>query len=120
MTKSKVPAAAAAKLPVTPTPKAKVKAKLDPKPTPKPGAKPSPKPKLVRDSFTIPKAEYELLAALKARAIDLKRPTRKSELLRAGIAVLNAMTDKALLAALARVTSLKAGRPKATPAEPKE
>lgn len=71
-----------------------------------------PKHKLVRDSFTIPKAEYSVLESLKARAADLKRPTKKSELLRAGIAALNAMTDKAFLAVLSGVPSLKTGRPK--------
>jgi len=72
-----------------------------------------PKQKLVRDSFTIPKSEYQLLDALKLRAAGLKRPTKKSEILRAGIAALNAMADKALLAALNSVPSLKTGRPKA-------
>ena len=71
------------------------------------------KQKLVRDSFTIPKSEYQLLDALKLRAAALKRPTKKSEILRAGIAALNAMADKALLAALNSVPSLKTGRPKA-------
>ncbi|KQU75986.1 MULTISPECIES: hypothetical protein [unclassified Rhizobacter] len=72
-----------------------------------------PKHKLVRDSFTIPKSEYQLLDALKLRAAALKRPTKKSELLRAGIAALNAMADKPLLEALTKVPSLKTGRPKA-------
>lgn len=69
------------------------------------------KPKLVRDSFTIPKAEYTVLESLKARATDLKRPTKKSEMLRAGIAALNAMPDKAFLAVLNSIPSLKTGRP---------
>jgi len=72
-----------------------------------------PKQKLVRDSFTIPKSEYQLLEALKLRAAGLKRPTKKSEILRAGIAALNAMADKPLLAVLNSVPSLKTGRPKA-------
>ena len=70
------------------------------------------KHKLVRDSFTIPQAEYEILEGLKVRAANLKRPTKKSELLRAGVAALHAMTDKAFLSALNGVTSLKTGRPK--------
>ncbi len=69
------------------------------------------KPKLVRDSFTIPKGEYAQLDALKLRAAKLARPTKKSELLRAGIAALVAMPDRALLAALSAVPSLKTGRP---------
>lgn len=71
-----------------------------------------PKQKLVRDSFTIPKGEYGLLEALKVRAANLRRPTKKSEILRAGIAALNAMSDKAFLSVLAGIPSLKTGRPK--------
>ena len=74
------------------------------------------KPKLVRDSFTIPKSEYAVLEGLKLRAASLTRPTKKSELLRAGIAVLSAMDDQAFLAALKGVPSLKTGRPKASEA----
>lgn len=71
-----------------------------------------PKAKLVRDSFTIPKSEYVVLEGLKVRAANLTRPAKKSELLRAGIAVLKAMSDTAFLAALSGVPSLKTGRPK--------
>ena len=75
----------------------------------------SPKPKLVRDSFTIPKNEYLVLVQLKDRAAQHKQPTKKSELLRAGVAALNSMSDKAFLAALRRVPGLKTGRPKDAP-----
>ncbi len=70
------------------------------------------KHKLVRDSFTIPKAEYTTLQGLKARALSLKHAAKKSELLRAGVNALNAMSDKDFLAALNAVPSLKTGRPK--------
>ena len=70
------------------------------------------KNKLVRDGFTIPKSEYNVLAGLKLRAAMLTRPTKKSEILRAGIAALNAMNDKQFLAAVIAVPSLKTGRPK--------
>lgn len=69
------------------------------------------KVKLVRDSFTIPKPEYLILDNLKLRAADLKHPVKKSELLRAGIKALDAMTDVNLLAALKAVPMLKTGRP---------
>lgn len=74
-------------------------------------AKPK-KPKLVRDSFTIPKTEYAVLDDLKQRAIKLAHPVKKSELLRAGIKALTAMSDAALLAALKAVPAIKTGRPK--------
>ncbi len=70
------------------------------------------KPKLVRDSFTIPKDEYTALAELKQRCAKLAQPAKKSELLRAGIKALTALSDKALLAALKAVPSIKTGRPK--------
>lgn len=70
------------------------------------------KHKLVRDSFTIPKHEYAALGDLKQRAARLARPVKKSEILRAGIAALSAMTDQPFLSALDAVPSLKTGRPK--------
>jgi hypothetical protein len=88
----------------------------------KPAAKPAPapkaekpakakKPKLVRDSFTIPKAEYVVLDELKQRATQLARPIKKSELLRAGIKALAAMSDTGFLSALDQVPAIKTGRP---------
>ena len=71
------------------------------------------KPKLVRDSFTIPKAEYVVLDDLKQRATALARPVKKSELLRAGIKALAALGDNAFLAALDQVPAIKTGRPAA-------
>ncbi len=69
------------------------------------------KPKLVRDSFTVPKDEYAVMASLKERAGQLSNPVKKSELLRAGIKALAAMPDAAFLAALKVVPSIKTGRP---------
>lgn len=68
---------------------------------------PKPKQKLVRDTFTFPKTEYAVLRELKQRATQLARPAKKSEILRAGLGVLNGMSDTAFVAALAAVPSLK-------------
>ena len=73
--------------------------------------KPAKKPKLVRDSFTMPKDEYQAIETLKQRATGLQRTAKKSELLRAGIMALSAMDDKNLVAILAKVPALKTGRP---------
>ncbi|MEO6016691.1 MAG: hypothetical protein ABIP46_05500 [Polaromonas sp.] len=73
-------------------------------------AKPK-KAKLVRDSFTIPKAEYVVLDALKQRSNKLTRPVKKSELLRAGIKLLASLSDAAFLTALEQVPAIKTGRP---------
>lgn len=69
------------------------------------------KPKLIRDSFTMPDNEYRQLAELKKRLLDRGNPAKKSELLRAGIALLAALDDRDLVAALARVDKVKTGRP---------
>lgn len=68
--------------------------------------------KLVRDSFTMPESDFGLIGALKARALKFGRPTKKSELLRAGLQVLAALGDAQLGAALEALVPLKPGRPK--------
>ena len=70
------------------------------------------KPKLVRDSFTIPKDEYVVIDALKTRAGKLGQSVKKSELLRAGVKALAAMSDIQFKAALSNVPTIKTGRPK--------
>lgn len=70
------------------------------------------KPKLVRDSFTFPKDEYEAIEALKLRAARLSQPAKKSEVLRAGLMALIAMSDTAFSSALKAVPAIKTGRPK--------
>ena len=72
----------------------------------------TPKLKMERDSFTMPKTEYAQFHVLKDRLNKLGQPAKKSELLRAGIMQLAAMTDNALKAALAKVPAIKTGRPK--------
>ncbi|MGE0498493.1 MAG: hypothetical protein AB7I35_05950 [Ramlibacter sp.] len=124
-------AAPAVKAPVAKAPAPKAPAKkakaIAPKPAAKPAATPKAtqpkaakpvkpekpkKPKLVRDSFTIPKAEFTVLDDLKQRAAKLGTPAKKSELLRAGIKALAAMSDVAFKAALSAVPAIKTGRPK--------
>ena len=81
----------------------------------KPVAAPKPakakKPKMVRDSMTMPKAEYAVLDELKLRAAKLGNPMKKTELLRAGIKALAAMSETGFVVALKAVPSLKTGRP---------
>ncbi len=67
--------------------------------------------KMVRDSIAIPKAEYLVLDSLKLRAATLAIPAKKTEILRAGIKALAAMSDKAFLSAVRSVPNLKTGRP---------
>ena len=72
------------------------------------------KPKMVRDSVTIPKAEYLVLEAMKQRAAQLKVTVKKTELIRAGMKHLATLPDAVFLAAIAAVPSLKTGRPSKT------
>jgi hypothetical protein len=78
----------------------------------KPIKEKTPKLKMERDSFTMPKAEYAQFYVLKDRMVKLGSPVKKSELLRAGIMQLSAMTDAALKLAIAKVPVIKTGRPK--------
>ena len=122
---ARAPAKSPAKPPLKTAAKTPVKAKLSPQPktavktAAKPVNKPvkvekAKKPKMIRDSFTIPKTEYVVIDALKERAGKLSRAAKKSELLRAGVKALAAMSDAAFLAALTAVPTIKTGRPAAT------
>ena len=69
------------------------------------------KVKMERDSFTMPKDEYAQLTLLKARLTAMGQPAKKSELLRAGIKLLAAMSDNTLKTTLAKIPVIKTGRP---------
>ena len=71
-----------------------------------------PRLRMVRDSFTMPEADFALIAQLKAGATAVGRPAKKSELLRAGLRLLAAQPAKALLGALDSLEQVKLGRPK--------
>ena len=96
-------------LPVNPSPKS-VKTTVAAK-HPAHAKAPRVKDKLVRDSFTMPSADFALIQQLKDRALGFKRATKKSELLRAGLQALAAMDEASLKALLDQLPALKAGRP---------
>lgn len=116
--KRAAPRKPAAKPATKPAAKAAAKPMAKAKPAPAavktavvPKAEKPKKPKLVRDSFTIPKLEYAVLEQLKERAAKLGRPTKKSEVLRAGVKALAAMADNDFLASVGAVPAVKTGRP---------
>lgn len=95
-----------------PAKKASAQSKAKASTTAQPAVETKPKkPKLVRDSFTFPKDEYQAIAGLKQKALGLKHSAKKSEILRAGLKLLSSLNDKAFLAALTNVPALKTGRP---------
>jgi hypothetical protein len=69
------------------------------------------KEKVVRDSFTMPKSEYAKIALLKQKCLDNGLRVKKSELLRAALAMLDAAPDKRVVAAIKALEAVKTGRP---------
>ena len=80
---------------------------------PKPAAKFVPKAKLIRDSFTLPESDHDLLKACKKLAISSGRETRKSEVIRAAIQVFSKLSTAQQLAAYNALDAIAVGRPKA-------
>lgn len=70
------------------------------------------KPKLVRDSFTMPEAEYGVFAQVKKACVAAGFEIKKSELLRIGVALIAKLDPKKLQSAQTALAPLKAGRPK--------
>jgi hypothetical protein len=57
-------------------------------------------------------ADFDVIAALKAKALGARREAKKSELVRAGLRALAGLNAKALAAALDQLEPVKTGRPK--------
>ena len=70
------------------------------------------KAKLVRDSFTMPEAEYAVLGEMKKACLKAGIEVKKSELLRVGVALIRQLETVKLKAILDGLPTLKAGRPK--------
>lgn len=67
--------------------------------------------KVIRDSFTIPSDEYELISQIKKRCMKAGINANKSEVLRAGLAALREMPDRELAKLFGVLTRVKTGRP---------
>lgn len=67
--------------------------------------------KVIRDSFTIPGDEYELISQIKKRCMKAGISANKSEVLRAGLAALESMPDKDLANLFGKLPRVKTGRP---------
>ena len=70
------------------------------------------KVKVVRDSFTMPQAEYQQIADIKASSLKAGMHVKKSEVLRAGLKVLSALTAAELKIVLNSLDKIPTGRPK--------
>ncbi|MDN7181514.1 hypothetical protein M0D69_26635 [Caballeronia sp. SEWSISQ10-4 2] len=69
------------------------------------------KEKVVRDSFTMPKSDYEKIGLLKQKCLANGVHVKKGELLRAGLLILERANIEQLTAAVAAVETVKTGRP---------
>lgn len=67
----------------------------------------APREKRVRGEFALPHSDYALIAKLKTAAKNAGRPTKKNELLRAGLRALDAMDAAGLNAALGALPARK-------------
>jgi uncharacterized iron-regulated protein len=70
------------------------------------------KVKVVRDSFTMPQPEYQKIADIKEACLKTGLHVKKSEVLRAGLQVLSALSVPQLKSALASLDKIATGRPK--------
>ena len=68
--------------------------------------------KVVRDGFTMPRGDYDILKSLKAQCLKSGVDVKKSELLRAGILALAALPAVELLSRMRALPVVKAGRKK--------
>jgi hypothetical protein len=66
--------------------------------------------RVIRDSFTMPETDYELIGPLKKRCMKAGVGVNKSELLRAGLQALTEMSDRELAQHVDRLVRVKPGR----------
>ena len=67
--------------------------------------------KLIRDTFSMPDSDYQLIAEILDRSPAMAARSTKSEIIRAGLKVLHHMDDEHLREVLNQVQRLKTGRP---------
>jgi hypothetical protein len=67
--------------------------------------------KVIRDSFTMPRSDYDQIAVLKKRCLGRGLARKKSEILRAGLAALQRLSDDELVTIASTVDPVKTGRP---------
>lgn len=72
----------------------------------------APTSSIIRDTFSLPPADYALLAQLRTRAIGLGQIVNKSEFVRTGLRVLMDLPEQEFLQAILKIEKIKLGRPK--------
>jgi hypothetical protein len=69
------------------------------------------KEKVIRDSFTLPSGDYELIATIRQRCLKSAVNATKSEVIRAGLHILESLSDEELVQVINRLEKVKTGRP---------
>lgn len=92
----------------------KAEAAFSRKPAATPSRQESSESKVIRDSFTMPEDDYNLIAGIRSRCLKAGVTVNKSEVIRAGLNALNEMSDKELLEIIERLAKVKTGRPSQT------
>lgn len=67
---------------------------------------------MMRDSFTMPTDEYEQLATVRQACLQAGTEVKKSQLLRAGVALLARMSAAEVTGLVGELPVIKTGRPK--------
>jgi len=67
--------------------------------------------RVIRDSFTLPVSDYQRISRIQERALKASFHANKSEIMRAGLLILDELPDAELTSALRRVEKIKTGRP---------
>ena len=98
--------AQAVKLAQPPSMTSAVKAKAKSVKAPK-----SKRQKMVRHAISMPEVEYAQIPALKKRIVALGGEIKRSELMRAGLALLSVLNNVELTTVMAHVERIKTGRP---------
>lgn len=69
------------------------------------------KERVIRDSFTLPSGDYELIAAIRQRCLTSAINVTKSEVIRAGLHALMEMSEEELVELVSNLEKVKTGRP---------
>lgn len=70
--------------------------------------------RVIRDSFTLPSTDYELISTIRERCLKLGVNATKSEVIRAGLNALHELEDGDLVRLLGGLTKIKTGRRRRT------
>ena len=67
--------------------------------------------RVIRDSFTLPSGDYELIATIRQRCLASALNATKSEVIRAGLHALVEMPEEELIELVSNLEKVKTGRP---------